>query len=96
MAELIVEYYHRVDTYRAGTGRCKHCGNLRFHVPTFFQATGQKMINARARQVPRAVKASRHPMGCMHLVTCRACAQKSGYTTLSYTILLEDLLGIKK
>jgi hypothetical protein len=31
---------HRVDTYRAVTDRRKHCGNLRFHVPTFFQATG--------------------------------------------------------
>ena len=36
---------HRVETYRAVTDRCKHCGSLRFHVPTFFQATGQKMIN---------------------------------------------------
>jgi hypothetical protein len=27
------------------TDRCKHCGSLRFHVPTFFQATVQKMIN---------------------------------------------------
>ena len=25
--------------------------------------------------------ASSHPMGCMHLVTCRACARKSGYTS---------------
>ena len=46
---------------RAVTDRCKHCGSLRFHVPTFFQATGQKMINcARARRVRRAVKARRH------------------------------------
>jgi hypothetical protein len=37
--------HHRVETYRDVTDRCKHCGNLRFHVPTFFQATGQKMIN---------------------------------------------------
>jgi hypothetical protein len=26
-------------------------------------------------------KASRHPMGCMHLVTCQAHTQKSGYTS---------------
>jgi hypothetical protein len=37
---------HRVDkTYRDGTDRCKHCGRLRYHVPTFFQVTGRKMIN---------------------------------------------------
>ena len=33
---------HRVDTCRAVTGRRKRCGNLRIHVPTFFQATGYK------------------------------------------------------
>ena len=37
--------WHRVETYRAVTDRRKHCGSLRFHVPTFFQATRQKMIN---------------------------------------------------
>jgi hypothetical protein len=38
--------YHRVETYRDVTDRCKHCRSLvRFHVPTFFQATGQKRIN---------------------------------------------------
>jgi hypothetical protein len=37
--------HHRVETYRDVTDRCKHCGRLRFHVPTFFQATGRKMIN---------------------------------------------------
>jgi hypothetical protein len=38
--------WHRVDkTYRDVTDRCKHCGRLRYHVPTFFQATGGKMIN---------------------------------------------------
>jgi hypothetical protein len=31
---------HRVDTYRVVTVRRKRCGNSRFHVPTFFQATG--------------------------------------------------------
>ena len=37
---------HRVDkTYRDVTDRCKQCGRLRYHVPTFFQATGRKMIN---------------------------------------------------
>ena len=37
---------HRVDkTYRDVTDRCKHCGRLRYHVPTFFQAIGRKMIN---------------------------------------------------
>ena len=36
---------HRVETYRDVTDRCKHCGGLRFHVPTFFQATGREMIN---------------------------------------------------
>jgi hypothetical protein len=38
-------FRHRVETYRDVTDRCKHCGRLRFHVPTFFQATGRKMIN---------------------------------------------------
>jgi hypothetical protein len=42
---LLVSSGHRVETYRDVTDRCKHCGSLRFHVPTFFQATGQKMIN---------------------------------------------------
>jgi hypothetical protein len=38
--------WHRVDkTYRDVTDRCKHCGRLRYHVPTFFQATERKMIN---------------------------------------------------
>jgi hypothetical protein len=37
--------YHRVETYRDITDRRKHCGRLRYHVPTFFQATGRKMIN---------------------------------------------------
>jgi hypothetical protein len=36
---------HRVETYIDVTDRCKHCGRLRYHVPTFFQATGRKMIN---------------------------------------------------
>jgi hypothetical protein len=36
---------HRVETYRDVTDHCKHCGSLRFNVPTFFQATGQKIIN---------------------------------------------------
>ena len=36
---------HRVETYRDVTDRCKHCGRLRYHVPTFFQATRKKMIN---------------------------------------------------
>jgi hypothetical protein len=37
---------HRVDkTYRDGTDRCKHCGRLRYHVPTFFQVIGRKLIN---------------------------------------------------
>jgi hypothetical protein len=36
---------HRVETYRDVTDRCKHCGRLRYHVPTFFPATGWKMIN---------------------------------------------------
>ena len=41
-----VSHYHRVDkTYRDVTDRCKHCGRLRYHVPTFFQAIGRKMIN---------------------------------------------------
>jgi hypothetical protein len=41
-----VQYKHRVDkTYRDVTDRCKHCGRLRYHVPTFFQAIGRKMIN---------------------------------------------------
>jgi hypothetical protein len=62
---------HRVDTCRAVTGRRKRCGNLRFHVPTFFRRPDKKKIKkklstARSRQVPRAVKANRHPMGCMH------------------------------
>jgi hypothetical protein len=37
--------YHRVETYRDVTDRRKHCGRLRYHVPTLFQATGRKMIN---------------------------------------------------
>jgi hypothetical protein len=37
---------HRVDkTYRDVTDHCKHCGRLRYHVPTFFQAIGRKLIN---------------------------------------------------
>ena len=40
----VARYLGRVDTYRAVTDRCKHCGSLHFHVPTFFQATGQSMI----------------------------------------------------
>jgi hypothetical protein len=44
--ETCAHYYHRVDkTYRDVTDRCKHCGRLRYHVPTFFQATGRKMSN---------------------------------------------------
>jgi hypothetical protein len=42
---VVVQPGHRVETYRDVTDRCKHCGRLRFHVPTFFQATGRKMIN---------------------------------------------------
>jgi hypothetical protein len=43
---LAGKFEHRVDkTYRDVTDRCKHCGRLRYHVPTFFQATGRKMIN---------------------------------------------------
>jgi hypothetical protein len=41
----MITFSHRVETYRDVTDRCKHCGRLRFHVPTFFQATGRKMIN---------------------------------------------------
>ena len=43
--QLSLTLYHRVETYRDVTDRRKHCGRLRFHVPTFFQATGRKMIN---------------------------------------------------
>ena len=32
-------------------------------------------------------KASRHPIRCIHLVTCRACAQKSGYTSYNSVCL---------
>jgi hypothetical protein len=42
---------HRVETYRAVTDRCKHCGSLRFHVPTFFRWPGKKWSTARAQQV---------------------------------------------
>ena len=75
---LLTVRSHRVCTYRAVTNRREHCGNLRFHVPTFYHLTGQKMINCACSA---SFKATRHPMGCMHLVTCRARAQKSGYTS---------------
>ena len=43
---LLVSSGHRVETYRDVTDRWKYCGRLHYHhVPTFFQATGQKMIN---------------------------------------------------
>jgi nitrite reductase/ring-hydroxylating ferredoxin subunit len=64
---------HRGETYRAVTDRCKHCGSLRFHVPIFSQAAGQKMIKCACSA---SFKASRHPIRCMHPVTCRARAQK--------------------
>jgi acetyl-CoA carboxylase beta subunit len=46
-AEIVVAggFGHRVETYRDVTDRCKHCERLRYHVPTFFQATRRKMIN---------------------------------------------------
>jgi hypothetical protein len=53
-------YNHRVDTYRAVTDRREYCGSLRFHVPTFFRRPDIKLSTARAQQVPRAVKVSRH------------------------------------
>jgi hypothetical protein len=49
--------HHRVETYRDVTDRSKNCGSLRFHVPTFFQATGKKMIKLR---VLSKFKVSRH------------------------------------
>jgi hypothetical protein len=87
--EYNIKCDHRVKTYRAVTDSCKHCGSLRFHVPTFSQATGQKWST---QQVPRAVKANRHPIRCIHLVTCRACAQKKMGTLVRtlYMYLLCD------
>jgi hypothetical protein len=35
----------------------------------FFRRPGKKLSTAHALQVQQAVKASHHPMGCMHLVT---------------------------
>ena len=52
---------------RGGTGRRKHCRNLGFHVPTFFQVLGKL-----CEQLKRAAI----QWECMHLVTCRACTQK--------------------
>jgi hypothetical protein len=69
---------HRVDTCRDVTGRRKRCGNLRFHVPTFFSGDRVKKINKnyqlrvlgkfRERLKRTAIKWD----ACMHLVTCRA------------------------
>ena len=73
------KYRHRVETYRDVTDRCKHCGSLRFHVPTFF--SGDRAKNDQLRVLSK-FKVSRHQVviqsdACMmHLVTCRACAQK--------------------
>jgi hypothetical protein len=69
------------DTYRAVTDRCKHCGSL-VHVPTFFQATGQKMIDCACSA---SFKASRHPIiqwdVCIWLASGPEHAhKKSGYT----------------
>jgi hypothetical protein len=44
-APASTNHRHRGDTYRAVADRCKHCGSLRFHVPTFFSGD-----QARARQ----------------------------------------------
>ena len=66
---------HRVDTYtELELAVVNTAETYVFMYPLFFRRPDQL-------QVPRAVKASRHPMRCMHLVTCRACAQKSGYTS---------------
>ena len=49
---------HRVDTYTAVTGRRKHCGNLRFHVPIFFRRLGKKdqlcVLGKFSKQLKRA------------------------------------------
>jgi hypothetical protein len=39
---------HRVDTYRAVTDICKHCGSLRFHVPSHF-VSGDRAKNDQLR-----------------------------------------------
>jgi hypothetical protein len=66
--------------------------NYVFMYPLFFKRLGKKWSTVRARQVPQAVKASRHPMG-MHLVTCQACAQKSGYTSYNSVFVSTLWLG---
>jgi hypothetical protein len=51
---------HRVDTYRDGTGRRKHCGDLRFHILHFFSGDRAKNDQLRVlgkfrEQLKRAV-----------------------------------------
>jgi hypothetical protein len=48
---------HRVETYRDVTDRRKHCGRLRFHVPTFF--SGDLAKNDQLRVLSK-FKVSRH------------------------------------
>jgi hypothetical protein len=44
---LIVKWsWYRVETDRNVTDRCKHCGRLRYHVPTFFRRPGEKWSTA--------------------------------------------------
>ena len=63
----------RNNRHRARTDRCKHCGRLRFSVPTFFKSQRSKIDQLR---VLGKLLEQFHPMRCTHLLTCRACARK--------------------
>ena len=59
--------------YQRWTSRCKQFGRLRLHVPTFFQAAGQKMINCACSASSACLHSSTH-VKISHLVTtcCQA------------------------
>jgi hypothetical protein len=46
------EYYHRVDTHRAGTDRCKHCETYVFMYPLF---SGDRAKNDQLRVLGKRV-----------------------------------------
>jgi hypothetical protein len=71
---------HRVETYRDVTDRRKHCGRLRYHVPTFFQATGAKNDQLRVLSKFKVV-VIRSSSNQMHASSNLPSAQGSGYTS---------------
>ena len=83
--ELTLDYRRRVDTRRGGTVRRKQFGRLRFRLFVYPLFSGRPGKNDKLRMCTIGKFdmpwCSSSQWDVCILVTCRACVQKSGYTS---------------